>query len=114
MSDKARKLIREAVKAHLVEDGASDLGAYRDVVTEVLHLAYHNNKLNGWERTDDFRMFLKDTLLNEAFLGFEEEVENDEMARIAKIPKTNLPLYINQVWETEAGLKMYQNRLKGN
>ena len=45
---------------------------------------------------------------------FEEEIVNAELDRIAKIPKNNLPLYLNKEWETEAGLKMYQDRLKGN
>ena len=35
MSDKARKLIKQAVKAYLEEDGATELGAYRDVATDL-------------------------------------------------------------------------------
>ena len=39
MSTKTKQLIRQAIKIIKEEDGASAVGCYRDVVTEVLHLA---------------------------------------------------------------------------
>jgi len=41
MSLKAKQLLKQAVRAFLEEDGASDIGAYRDCVTDILHLAYN-------------------------------------------------------------------------
>ena len=114
MSDKARKHIKEAVKAHIKDDGAGYLGAYRDVITEVLHLAYKDRKITKGKKDFNTRCMLKDMILSEGDSMFEEEVEKEEIDFISKILRRDLPTYINHEWETEAGLKMFQDRLKGN
>jgi len=112
MSEKARKHIKEAVKAHLVDDGASELGKYRDVVLEVLHLAYKDRKVTKGKKDLDTRSMLKDMLLTEAFSGFEEEITNNEINKICKISKENLPLHLNDTWETEDGHQYFNEKIK--
>jgi len=114
MSDTACKLIKEAVKAHIKEDGASNLGAYRDVITEVLHLAYKDRKVTNGKKDFNTRAMMKDMILIEGDSMFEEEVTNNEIEKICDIPKENLPTYINHEWETESGLQLFQQRLKGD
>jgi len=113
MSDKARALIKQAVLIHEKKDGASDYGKYRDVITEVLHLAYNDSKLRSGNKNALYRNELKDWVVEAGFNGFEEEVTGTEVARIDKIKEKRLPLYLTKEWETNEGHEYYLERLKG-
>jgi hypothetical protein len=107
MSDKARKLIKQAIKLHLTEDGASDMGAYRDVITEVLHLAKKKFK-------DETTLeSLKYRITDEGFESFVEEQENNELAKVDRIPDKNLPLHSVDEFEFELSKERFIERLKG-
>lgn len=116
MSDKARKLIKQAIQSHLDDDGASDIGAYRDVVTEVLHLAHKkfktgNTYISG--RPYSNRDTLKLWVCGEGFSGFEEELEEEEARKLSKIPDKKLPLHTVEEFQFESVQLMFVERLKG-
>jgi hypothetical protein len=113
MSDKAKALIKQAIEIHEKEDGASDYGKYRDIITEVLHLAYNDSKLRSGDKNALYRNALKDWVVEAGFNGFEEEVMGTEIERIAKIKEKRLPLYLTKEWETNEGSEYYLERLKG-
>lgn len=75
MSDKARRLIKQAIQSHLNDDGASETGAYRDVVTEVLKFAkkkFPNLSNEG----------LLHSICDEGYDGFMEEIELEELKKL--------------------------------
>jgi len=113
MSARAYALIKEAIDLFREEDGASELGAYRDVVTDVLHRAYEDHDINKGEKTPSVRLLLKNMILMEAESMFQEEIEDRELKRIATIPRDELPLHITREWETEEGASYYRKRLEG-
>jgi hypothetical protein len=113
MSDKARALIKQAIEIHEKEDGASNYGKYRDVITEVLHLAYNDTKLRRGNMDEDYRRNLKDRLIYPGFDNFEEEVTDAEIASIDKIKEKDLPLSLTKKWETTEGSEYYLEKLKG-
>jgi len=114
MSARAYALIQEAIQILREEDGASELGSYRDVVTDVLHQAYEDPEINKGEKTPGVRHLLKDMILTEAMSMFEEEIEDKELKKIALIPRDELPLHTNREWETEEGTNYFRKRLEGD
>ena len=83
MSDKARALIKQAAESHEKDDGSSKLGKYRDIITEVMHLAYNDPDIIGEKTRDhDLREDLKNKLCLEGFSVFEEELQNAELGAI--------------------------------
>jgi hypothetical protein len=109
MSDKARKLIKQAIQSHLDDDGASDIGAYRDVVTEVLHFAHKKFKTGPYSGMD----MLRHWICSGGFDGFEEELEEAELRKLNKIPDKKLPLHTREEFECESVQKAFEFRLKG-
>jgi hypothetical protein len=109
MSDKARKLIKQAIQSHLDDDGASDIGAYRDVVTEVLHFANKKFKTGPYSGLD----MLRHWICGEGFSGFEEELEEEEANRLNKIPDKKLPLHTVDEFKFESVQQLFVERLKG-
>jgi hypothetical protein len=108
MSDKARKLIAKAIKIHCEEDDASDIGAYRDVVTEVLHLAYEKFKTGPYSGVD-----LRHWICSSGYDAFLEELALIELDRLNKIPDKNLPLHTVEEFEFDSTKEMFEERLKG-
>jgi len=113
MSDKARALIKQAVEINETEDGASSYGKYRDIITDVLHLAYNDTELRSGNKTALYRNALKDWVVEAGFENFEEEVANAEIERIDKIEEKDLPLSLTKEWETNEGHEYYLEKLKG-
>ncbi len=106
MSDKARKLIAQAIKLHLDEDGASEIGAYRDVVTEVLHFA----KKKFTEHSSEG---LFHDICDEGYDAFMEELELGELDKLKKIKDKDLPLHKMEEFEFDSIKKMFEERIKG-
>ena len=121
MSEKARDLIRQAVEEYQSGDGASRLGSYRDVVTDLLHLAAADKELK--DRPDDDKPNdlhgwlvenLQPSILGEAYDLFMEERENAELEKVNNIPLKELPLHIvRNKWEFDTSLIRIEERLKG-
>lgn len=109
VSKKAVKHLEKAVQLYLDEDGASDIGAYRDAVTDILHLARKK-----FPRDTRFGSDLKGWILDEAWNMVEEEVLNQELETISKTPKEDLPLLQTDDFETEAAQLELETRLKGD
>jgi hypothetical protein len=106
MSDNARKLIKQAIKLHLTEDGASDMGAYRDAITEVMHFARKKFKDKSLDE-------LQERIINEGFQGFLEELELIEQQKLHRIPDKNLPLHSMDEFEFLTTQNLFIERLKG-
>lgn len=106
--------LKKALQAYINEHGASELGAYRDVVTDLLHLmredtSIHKSQpclLNG---KPDSR-----NLLNDAWDAFQEELLNKEIEEIDKhAAKKKLPLLVNRKWEFKEAENYYKKQLGG-
>lgn len=106
MSKTAKKLIRQAVKAIDVEDGASVLGCYRDVITEVLHLAY--KKLGNRYSP----AMLDHWICSMGYDAFKEELEIIEMGKVKAIPNKNLPLHSVDEFQFDTCKTYFEERLK--
>ena len=110
----ALDLIKRAIKLH-AEEGASENGRYRDVITEILHLAYKDSKLRGDNSKNAlYRNSLKDWILDAGFNVFEEEVATAETLRINDIPKKKLSLYLTKEWETNEGEEFFLKRVENS
>lgn len=113
----ARKIVQRAITAYREQDGASNMGSYRDVVTDLLHIAFNDYELRKEYKVSDkednlnWSSHLKDQL-NEAYLMFEEEREQAENSLVNKIHREDLPLLINEKWEFESSRELYEERLK--
>lgn len=110
MSAKAKQLIKQAIQTIKDEDGASDIGCYRDVVTEVLHLARKKFKKGPYSNKD----YLLQEICSSGFLAFDEELELLELQKLNRIPKKNLPLHTIDEFTFESIQKEFEKRLKGN
>ena len=108
MSAKAKRLIKQAIKIIKEEDGASEIGGYRDVVTEVLHLA--NNRF----RTGPYAgpNMLYHWICTSGFEVFEEELEIIEAGKVDAIPDEQLPLHSIDEFEYRANKTRFEERLK--
>lgn len=117
MAKQSCEYIRKAIRIYRKTDGASDMGSYRDVITDLLHIAFNDKKLrknygiNGKKNNLNWIAHLKNQL-NEAYLMFEEEREITENSMVQKIPIHNLPLHINEEWEFKSSRKLFEERLK--
>jgi hypothetical protein len=113
MSAKAKKLLKQAVKVYLEEDGATELGSYRDAFTDLLHMAKKDRAImkKAW---DDPYIYLKTNLVNDAFEAFVEESESIENALIAKLKTKNLPLHLDDKFHFDSSCKLFDERLKSN
>jgi hypothetical protein len=107
MSDKARKSIEQAIRSHLDDDGASERGAYRDVITEILHLA--KKKFPNLSNEGLFHI-----TCDEGYDVFMEELELMELDKLNKIPDRKLPLHSINEFEFESVKKAFEKRLKGD
>ena len=105
MSAKAKRLIKQAIKIIKEEDGASEIGGYRDAVTEILHLA--NKKF----RTGPYSgpSMLYHWICTEAF---EEELEIIEAGKVDAIPDEQLPLHSIDEFTYPASKARFEERLK--
>lgn len=110
--------LKKAVKYFLEEDGATEMGSYKDAVTEILHLAFSDKKLRkNWIKPDrgarnnpNWDATLKDHLLWSAYEVFEEEREEAELRFLNSINKKDLPLHIDHPWEFVK--REFEERLK--
>jgi len=114
----ARDHLKKAIKYYLEVDGASNIGSYRDVITDTLHLAFKDKKLRKeWVKPDkgvkdnaNWDATLKDQLLWAGYDNYNEERENKELRKLNLIPAKDLPLYIDHPWEFVAD--EFEKRLK--
>jgi hypothetical protein len=112
MSDKARKLLKQAIKIYVQEDGAGS-GGYKDAVADLLHLARKDKPfLKNYPVWDGKFPMLK-YLVDEGYSIYEEERTNAELARLNRIPKKDLPLHLHDEWEDRDVRAEFEKRLKG-
>lgn len=104
MSVKARKLIRETLKAYQEEDGATEKGSHRDLVTDLLHIASMKKAYKGRDIHCD--------ILDEAWDMYQEERKTKEQDRITKIPVENLSLHLHDEFEFEESRSYLEERIK--
>lgn len=109
MSAKAKRLIKQAIKLIDEEDGASKVGCYRDVVTEVLHLANKKFRIGPYSGPE----MLKHWICTSGFEVFEEELEIIETGKVNAIPDEDLPLHNIKEFEYPASKLRFEQRLKG-
>lgn len=116
MSDKTKELIREAIQEYQSEDGASRLGSYRDVVTDLLHLAHGSEILRAEQNNPPGRTWLTELhfLVQSAYDSFMEERSLAETEEVNQIPQKDLPLYIEHDWEFYTSTLRVEERLKEN
>ena len=114
MSNNAQKLIRQAIKLIEKEDGASPMGCYRDVVTEVLHLA--NKRFSGKKKGGPFSPsgldMLNKWICQMGFEAFQEELEIIEMGKVNAIPDSELPLHAITEFQFPVCRTQFEERLK--
>lgn len=102
MSDKAKQFVAQAVRSYRAEDGATELGSYRDLVCDLLHMA------NSEQSVD-----LQQWVLKEGWDMFQEECEQEEHNNIARIPERDLTLHMDQEFEFESSRVYLEQRIKG-
>lgn len=122
MKLKPKNYIQRAVKAFREQHGASDLGSYRDVVTDILHMAFNDEKLRKAQTTpsnhnyiatnQDWDAYIKDQIAYGGYDVFQEERLNAELSLVRKIPTEDLPLHVNDEWEFEECRALFESRLK--
>jgi len=108
MSKKAKALLKQAIALYLNEDGASDYGAYRDAITDVLHLAYE--KFKPMKSLQPLQAFTQGSAW-EAFQEELEQKEHDEINRLHQQKK--LPLHIHKKWFFPTSKLYFDQLLKG-
>jgi hypothetical protein len=108
MSKNAKKLIRQAIKLIGEEDGASPVGCYRDVVTEVLHLANKRFRTGAYSGID----MLRHWICSMGFEAFQEELEIIEMGKVNAIPDSELPLHTITEFQFLVCRTQFEERLK--
>lgn len=102
MSERAKKLIVQTIRAYRVEDGATDRGSYRDLVCDLLHMA----------KSDQKGLDLQQWILKEGWGMFQEECEKEEHNEIARIPERDLTLCMDQEFEFESSRVYLEQRIK--
>jgi hypothetical protein len=112
VSIKARRLLVRAIKIYREEDGASEPGAYRDAITDLLHLATEDKQLLKDNPGYPSRGYVRN-LQDEAYSAYMEERESNEYKRMMQIPDKELPLHINESWEFDTVTQEFWKRLKG-
>jgi hypothetical protein len=112
MSLKAKRLLKQAVKAFLEEDGASDIGAYRDCVTDILHLAYKEARAKITKPAKATLDYLNNFICAMGFEAFQEELENAEVNKVDKIPDKKLPLHTADEFQFPVAKNQFEERLK--
>jgi hypothetical protein len=113
MSHIARQHLQQAVKAYLEEDGASDMGAYRDAVTDILHLAKKDRRVFRSKAIGGSLDMLNHWITQSAFDGFQEELETAEVRKVRRIPQKKLALHLNDKFEFDGAIREFEERLKG-
>jgi hypothetical protein len=112
MSEKAKRLLKQAVKVYLNEDGAGS-GGYKDAVADLLHLAAKDKRFLKAYPVWDGKFPMLKYLVDEAYDIYEEERTNAEIAKLDKIPDKELPLHIHDEWEFKDVEEAFMKRLKG-
>lgn len=114
-----RNYIQKAVAAYREQHGATELGSYRDTITDVFHIAFEDDvlrKQHSFTPVPDTNInwdaFLKDQLLWPAYTIFEEERETAELSLVENIPTEDLPLHVNDEWEFIFSQQLFKERLK--
>ena len=113
MSDRARKLLKQAIKAYLEDDGSSRQSSYRDAVTDILHMARADKRMLKTYPVYDGKFPLLKYFVDEAYDVYEEERTNAEIAKLNKIPDKELPLHLHDEWEDRDVRAAFEKRLKG-
>jgi hypothetical protein len=124
MSAKAKMLLKQAIQLIEEEDGTSEIGCYRDVVTEVLHLANKKFCAGGPYSGPDMLKhwaggpysgpdMLKHWICSMGFDVFEEELEIIEAGKVEAIPDEQLPLHNINEFIYPASKARFEERLKG-
>lgn len=118
MSEKARKLIRRAVKEYQTGDGATSLGSFRDVITDIFHIALDDPELKE-QHFNEVKMdhmgwvqFLYQWILSDGYDTFHTEREEAEHSRINQIPTKELPLHLSDSFEYDTSFELIEKRLK--
>jgi len=114
----AKDHLKNALKCYREESGASRMSSYRDVVTDILHLAFNDKELRKeWKVPDkgaaanaNWDANIKAYVIDNGYSGFEEEREQAEYDFMYGIKNDDLPLYVNHEWEFMG--KEYLTRLK--
>ena len=115
-----KTLLKKAVEAYRADQGASDMGSYRDAITDLLHMAFNDKELRkGWMTNDrgiqdnlNWDAAIKDYLIYESYDTFEEERETTENTKVGNIPDDELALHVNDIWEFESSRNLFNWRLK--
>jgi hypothetical protein len=118
MTHRGIAALKRIVKKYQDIDGASRLGAFRDTVTDLMHLALDDKELNKQHRKgqaflDWVNGTLYDMILSEGHNMFLTEKEDEEREKIEVIPKRMLLLYKTTDFNFETSKLYFENRLKG-
>lgn len=117
MSEKAKRLIQEAIEEYRSEsgDGATRQGSYQDAITDVLHLAHDDELLRAAQANpcgSDWISWLYTILSPSGTSMFEEERQMQELEEVNAIPVKDLPVYIGHDWEFDSSGIRVAERLK--
>lgn len=113
MSVKAKKLLKEVIRIYRDEDGATEMGSYRDAFTDLMHMVM-KDKAVKLDRSGDVYANIKIDLVNDAYSVFVDESESAENALITKLKTRDLPLHLNDKHQFDSSRKLLTDRLKSN
>lgn len=103
--------LRKAIQAYRDQHGATELGSYRDAVTDLLYLLEGDTKALKTLPTLKGKPDLY-YILNEGHDLYVEEKLNAEIIKIDQISQEDLPLHIGDKWEFEDSRKYFEEKLK--
>ena len=117
MSLSARTYLKKAIQVYRKKEGATNLGSYRDAVTDFLHAAIddpqvrkdHDQRAGSIQ---DWSHFIEDQIIYEGKSMFYGERNLKERKLILKYPIKDLPLHINDDFEFEEHKHFLLERLK--
>ena len=107
-----RDCIRRALKLYVDVDGADIRGAFRDAITDVFHLMDEANS-KGLVVLPNALYADHMDCASEAWKIYEEEKEQAENEKVARIPKRKLVLHIRDPLEFGSSRTLLESRLKG-
>ena len=107
------RLLRRLIKLYVTKEGASPATAYKDAITDILHLYHNETKRRKWGPTEDY-IFNTTELSTNASQEFIDEKEHEEYIKVSNINRKELPLHINDKFYFEDNRTYFSRRLKGD
>jgi len=117
MTKQAIKALKKYVNDYQTRSGASRLGAFRDIATDLMHIAFADKELNETSRKgsdfSDWDSSLYDSIFSEGHRMFWEEMEEQEHTLVEAMKPKELLCFKIDDFNFESTKTLFEKRLKG-